>query len=75
MLTATGDLRVTLKHESGDIKKDETRLFSGSLLAGRGLGGGARCRLADSADCKVLVVGKDRVTGDFLADFQLPKVL
>lgn len=65
--TATGDIKVR------DLEREETRTFARTSLTQ--LAGMAKCQLKDAADCKILSLGKDATTGDFLADFQPPAIL
>lgn len=65
--TATGDIKVT------DLKLEKTQTFARASLTK--LAGMAKCQLKDIADCKILSLGKDATSGDFLADFQPPATL
>lgn len=64
---ALGDIEVT--------DKSTEEILSYHLAALGTLAGGARCQLSDPTGCRIVALGKDPVTGDFLADFQPPAVL
>jgi hypothetical protein len=65
--SAVGDIAVA-EEAGGAVKR-----FPASALAG--LGGGARCRLRDQSDCRILTVSMDPLAGGFVSDFQAPAVL